>query len=614
MSRYLLIVFSFLLIELSVAQEPLITNINGRETTSLNGEWNYIPDLYLTGKVRWDDARIDSLGLPSWSFSADHKPQNKSERVEYDFDHSPLLTVPGDWNHQRPELLYYEGSIWYKRDFDLDRKAGKRYFIHFGAVNYQAEVYVNNFLVGRHEGGFTPFNFEITDVLQDDGNYVVVRVDNERRKERVPALSTDWWNYGGITRDVNIIETASAFVRDYQIQLSPKNDKIIDLQVEINGLVRGQELKVVIPELKISKIVQLNTDGKGQTVIDAKKVKKWSPEIPKLYDVELRLGDHILTDQIGFRTITTDGPQLLLNGKPLFLRGICMHEENPFKVGRITTEEEASMMFGWVKELEANMVRLAHYTHSEATVRLADRLGILLWTEVPVYWSIDWENQATEAAAQKQLTEMIMRDKNRASIIIWSIGNETPRTDRKLQFMSGLAKHVKALDPTRLTSAALFGDDEDRGEKRVHTVNDPLGEFLDIISFNEYVGWYWGGINNQIQKYEFETIYDKPLFVSELGAGALHGFHGDSTLMWSEEFQQSFYENQIKILEPTDKLCGLSPWILTDFRSPRRLHPVFQNNWNRKGLISDNGQKKNSFFVLRDFYKRVKQGESPLSR
>ena len=580
----------------------LIQNVPNRKTISLNGKWSYSIDPLETGYYNYRRIPYEETNWAEAAMYNNQKQKDKSERLEYEFNPYNTLEVPGDWNSQKKELFFYEGTIWYQKDFKLEKEKGKRYFIHFGAVNYEAFIYVNGINVGKHIGGFTAFNYEITDVVNSGDNFVVVKVDNKRKKEAVPSNNFDWWNYGGITREVNIIELQETFLLDYSIQLTNLEKREISISVQYEGSKKAQKsFKILIPELGIEKQLITNKEGEALLKFNAKDIILWSSEHPKLYEIILQSSNENITDRIGFRTIETKGTDILLNGEPLFLRGICMHEENPLKAARAHSMGEARMMLGWAKDLSCNFVRLAHYPHNENMTRLADELGLLVWSEIPVYWTIDWDNEATYQNAESQLIEMISRDKNRASVIIWSIGNETPINESRLKFMSSLATKAKKLDPNRLISAALemhyIGDTEPY--KAV--LKDPLAEYLDVISFNEYIGWY-GNTLEDIERFNFEFMLNKPVLISELGAGALGGLYADKETRWSEEFQEEFYKNQLKLVDKHKQIKGLTPWILVDFKSPKRLHPVYQEFWNRKGLISNNGQKKKAFYIMRDYY------------
>jgi beta-glucuronidase len=569
------------------AQVDLIQNIDTRNIQNLDGRWHYIVDPYGTG---------------DGGFYKNRQQQSKSDLIEYDFEKSPSLNVPGDWNSQDSKLLFYEGTVWYEHDFNATPQSGKIYFLYFKSVNYEATVYVNGQKAGEHEGGFTPFQFDIPALLHDGNNFVVVRANDVRRKENVPTENFDWWNYGGITGDVLLAEMPSTFVNDYKIQLAKSDAKLITGFVQLVGQQRRQKITVSIPEENIHTMLTTNDSGYAEVNITTKNLHYWSPENPKLYNVAIRCNGDSLKDKIGFRTIEVKGKDILLNGKPVFLRGICMHDEDPFIPGRPRSVSECRMMLSWAKELNCNFIRLAHYPHNESEARLADSMGIMLWEEVPVYWSIDWENPSTYSIAQHQLSELVARDKNRSSVIVWSIGNETPATEAREKFMEALADHAHMLDNTRLVSAALLG----HTNNNVFHLDDPLGKKLDVVSFNQYIGWYVG-LPHDIGKYSFEIAYDKPVIITETGGGALAGFHADAETRFSEEFQEAIYQNQVKLITHIEGLRGITPWILVDFRSPKRMNPTYQDYWNRKGLISETGQKKKAFYVLKTFYDEMEK-------
>ncbi|MGN6196416.1 MAG: glycoside hydrolase family 2 protein, partial [Ginsengibacter sp.] len=468
--------------------------------------------------------------------------------------------------------------------------------------------------LGMHIGGFTPFNFEIPDsVLKTKENFLVVRVNNERGKEEVPTVNTDWWNYGGITRSVELVEVPKSFIQDFSIHLkkpeagtapATKNAEV-EGWVKLNGNSSGN-IDIQMPELKLKKSFPV-TDSITHFSFQLPQVQLWSPENPKLYKVVIANGNDKVEDKIGFRTVEAFGKKVLLNGKPIFMRGIAMHEEVPQQRRRAYSKKDASQLLGWAKELGCNMVRLAHYPHDESMTRMADSLGFLVWSEIPVYWTIDFGNHEVYEKAKQQLTEMITRDKNRASVIIWSVGNETPVSPVRTDFMHNLIVSAKALDSTRMISAALEVNYNSKNE--MHVINDPLGQYVDLVAFNEYLGWY-GGLPSSCRSANWSTPYDKPLFISETGAGAMYGFHADSLTRFSEEYQAWYYREQINMFKRMpENWVGLSPWVLADFRSPRRNNPVYQQGWNRKGLFSNNGNKKEAFYILQSFYNEIKNND-----
>jgi beta-glucuronidase len=585
-----LVVLFFVAVNLACAAPAptdLIANLHARTTLSLNGAWRVIIDPYETG-----------VGA---RYYENRKPKDKQDLVEYDFDSSGTLNVPGDWNSQRETLLFYEGPVWYERSFSYHRKAIARSFLYFGAANYQARVYLNGKPIGEHQGGFTPFNFEITNDLRDGDNFVVVEVNNARRSDAVPALNTDWWNYGGLTRDVSIVEVPRTFIQDYFVQLAKGSANEIAGWVRLNGATEPQQVTIEIPEANIQQRVTTDATGYAEFNFPAK-VQDWSPENPKLDRVVLSGAGDRVEDEIGFRTIETRGTKILLNGKPIFLRGISMHEEAAFRGGRAFSAEDDAILLGWARELGCNFVRLAHYPYNEAMIRLADQMGFLVWEEIPVYWEIDWKNAATLQIAKDQMRDLIARDHNRAAAIFWSIGNETPVNPARLEFMKQLASYARDQDSTRLITAALNHVENAGPDTRL--LNDPLEESLDVIGLNEYFGWYNGPIA-ATDSLQWKTAYDKPLIVSEFGAETPFGAHGDSNTRWTEEYQTSLYQHQIAMLRKIPSLAGMSPWVLMDFRSPRRPLAGVQDYFNRKGLISDQGQRKQAFYTLQKFYREM---------
>ena len=581
----------------------LLINTHNRKTTSLNGSWHYIVDPYENGYYNYRYEPFDQQEQPSTNaYFTNTKPKSPSDLIEYNFDEADTMQVPGDWNTQKEKLYYYEGTIWYKKSFDYPKTNLKnRIFLYVGAANYKTEAYLNGEKLGTHIGGFTPFNFEVTHLLKEKDNFIIFKVDNKRTKEGVPTLNTDWWNYGGITRDVKLIETPLTFIQDHFVHLDSKDNNIIKGEVNLKGGKNlAHEVTVEIPELRIKKKLTTDTSGRATFEIKSRKIEYWSPENPKLYDVSFTTNDEELQDQIGFRTITTQDDDILLNGKPILLKGISLHEESPITKGRANSRADAEKVLSWIKEMGGNYVRLSHYPHNEHIVRLADEMGILVWEENPVYWTIQWNNPDTYANAQNQLLEMIQRDKNRAAVIIWSMANETPVSDARNTFLTKLIQTARKTDPTRLISAALEQSSDPKNPNIKH-IDDPMADVVDVLSFNQYLGWY-GGTPESCRDAQWEITQNKPVIISEFGAGAKHGLHGDKNERWTEEYQEYLYIETLAMLQKIDQLSGISPWILVDFRSPRRPLPHIQDDYNRKGLISEDGKKKKAFWVLKEFY------------
>jgi len=578
--------------------QTLLQNIEARDKLSLNGLWETIVDPLENGLYN------HSLGFRKKGYFLNEQMKNPYDRIEYDFDHSYRLNVPGDWNTQMEKLYYYEGTIWYKKTFDNPGRDG-RTLVYLEGVNYQCKVYLNGEHLGDHVGGFSPFSFDITDKLKDV-NDLIIKVDNKRLREAVPTINFDWWNYGGITRSVSLVFLDDIFIQDYQVGLAKQSTNEIEGWVQLSGdNPASQKISISIPELKKSIEITSDKDGYAEFTLKAKP-KLWSPDQPKRYDVSIGVNGKYLEDRIGFKTINTSGTKIVLNGEPLFLRGISMHEEAPFGGGRVTTPEQARVLLTWVKELGCNFVRLAHYPHNEFTVKIAEELGLLIWSEIPVYWTIDYDNPDTYENAEKQLMDMISRDKNRVGIGLWSVANETPVTDSRLVFLRNLIAKAKELDDTRLITAALNTQSSD-GDKII--IDDPLGQYIDVIGVNSYCGWY-GGRPFECSEKTWENPYNKPMIMSEFGGGALAGLYGTGDDRWSEQYQSEVYKYNLQMLDNIEFLAGTSPWILMDFRSPRRNLRHIQKDYNRKGLISENGIRKEAFFILQDYYRQKKRADA----
>lgn len=583
----------------SAANEPLplIQNVQAYESCSLNGDWNYIVDVQEEG---YYDYRMNPMRN---GFFINAKPQKPEDLIEYDFDKSPTMKIPSDWNTQDEKLFFYEGTVWFKKSFQAVPMTECRTLLYFGAVNYDCHVWVNGKKAGHHVGGFTPFNYDISDLLKKGENTVIVKVDNKRHAEDVPTQIFDWWNYGGITRDVKLVKVPMNYLENYDLQLKKAANKAkvreLAFSAKMNAKEAGHQVEVYIPELKLKQQFTTDAEGKvsGVLKVAAKKLQLWCPENPKRYDVQLTLDAGMVADSIGFRTIETRGKQILLNGKPIFLKGISIHNEKPNGGGRANSVEDAHTLLSWAQELGCNFVRLAHYPHHEEMVREAERMGILVWSEIPVYWTIAWTNPNTFANAKQQLTDMIARDHNRANVIIWSIANETPHSAERDKFLGGLAKYARTLDNTRLISMAM---EVTGASNYVNRLNDNMNEYVDVVSFNQYIGWYRDV--NDAPKMKWVIPYDKPVIISEFGGGARYGYHGAKNQRWTEEFQENLYKENTAMLDKIEGLAGTTPWILKDFRSPRRVLPGVQDYYNRKGLVSDKGEKKLAFYVLKKWY------------
>lgn len=574
-----------------LSAQDLITNVYGRDVQSLNGKWEAIIDLY-------DQGRKNKIYL-------NKKPEGKTDFYEYSFEHGLRLNVPSDWNSQMPELKYYEGTVWYARKFDANKEIDKRMFLYFGAVSYRCKVYLNGKEIGKHEGGFTPFQIEVTDLVKNTDNFLAVEVNNTRTVDAIPAMAFDWWNYGGITRDVFLVKTPKIFIKDYFIQLDKNKPNLIETRVQLSDRAANEVVEIEIPELNVRQKLTTDEMGFAKASINVKKLERWSPESPKLYKVIVSSGNDRVEEMIGFRNLAVKGTDIYLNDKPMFMKCISFHEEIPQRMGRAFSESDAGMLLSEAKALGCNMIRLAHYPQNEYIVRTAEKMGFLLWEEIPIWQGIDFENAETKQKAGNMIKEMVMRDKNRCALAFWGVANETQPSDARNEFLKYLISCVKDIDTTRLITAA-FDLVRFNREKQIFEMNDPFIENLDVVAVNKYMGWYhqWPVTPD---KAVWNVAPNHPLIISEFGGEALYGQSGDADVVssWSEEYQERLYRDNLEMFKNIPNLRGTSPWILFDFRSPFRFHPTNQEGWNRKGLVSDQGYRKKAWYLMRDYYKNI---------
>lgn len=565
----------------ATAEDAIFTG--GRNVESLNGVWQYAVDQY------------DTFLRQKWFREIYRDGQGNTLPVDYSFDHWPEMELPKCWNVENIEYHIYDGSMVFTRKFLYRAKASdEQVFLRIGAANYICRVFLNGSYVGMHRGGSTPAFWNVTEYLKED-NRIIIAVDSTRRPTQVPTENTDWFNYGGVYRDIELIRVPKIHVKDFEIGLVPDGTfgKIF-ARVTISEAVNC-EAKLSIPELDIEQSIVV-TNGYGEVVFAANP-HLWRPEDPYLYGVELEcMGDEV-ADEVGFREIRVEGREIILNGQSIFLRGISCHEDSVSN-GKALTDEERIENLLLAKELGCNFMRIAHYPHHENMARLADQIGIMLWSEIPVYWAIRFDREATYADAENQLRELITRDHNRASVIIWSVGNENADTDDRLSFMSRLAIKAHEMDPYRLISAACLVD----AQKNV--IADRLADYLDVIGINEYCGWYTPDFEKLPQLME-NSNPDKPVIITEFGADAMPEHHGTIDDKGTEECQAEVYRKQIACLRTIPYIKGMTPWILYDFRCPRRTH-FLQKYYNRKGLLSaDKQYKKPAFYVLQEFYEEI---------
>ena len=625
--------------------DNLIGWIDSRQITSLNGEWSYIVDPM-------------NNGLPESSFFGGF-PKNKTQKtgmelIEYNFETAAKIQIPGAWNAIDEKLFFYRGPVWLYKKFNYQLKKEAITHLYIEGSNFTTKIFINGSIVGEFEGGYVPFNFDISKYLKDGENILLVQTDNTLNKSSVPTQKTDWWPWGGIVGDVYILETPKKFIQNAYLQLNPEKFSEALFNVEMNQKLSGQRIVLEIPELQFKDEFITNATGFIRESIKITP-QLWSPDDPKLYKVIISTDQEIISDEIGFRSIKVKGQNIYLNNSEIQFKGISMHSEPIGIPGPAFSKEHFQDLLLTAKDLNINFIRAAHYPYTRHLAKVADRLGLMLWEEVPVYWNIDWDNSETLNIATNQITRLVQRDQNRASVVVWSVANETPLSSSRMKFLNTLLSEIEVIDSTRLTTAALLSGSEEQfkalvlvlalkgfnsqwvnpQEKAIFrfildqanipidselnfsiSIDDPLGESVDLISYNEYFGWYYVTFftdqmmisEGTLRKLMFEimpsikisSVFNKPIHISEFGAGAKYGNH--SNKIWSENYQASLYRHQLEMLSNNPQIKGISPWVFKDFRAMLRPLPGIQDFYNRKGLIDENGNKKEAFDVLADFY------------
>lgn len=626
--------------------DELMGWIDSRQSMNLNGDWHYIVDPM-------------NNGLPEESFFGGF-PQNKLssegfELIEYHFENASTMQIPGAWNAHDKSLFFYRGPIWFYKKFNFSQSSNNLTHLYIGASNFNTKIFLNGDIVGSFNGGYTSFNFDITDYLQDGPNILIIQVDNTLSKDSVPTKKTDWWPYGGILGDVMLISTPELFIQNAYLQLSELSAKELLFKAQLN-LPDRHTVKLSIPELGIEKEFLSNSAGLVMERFKIDELELWSTNSPKLYSVHIESGEDKISDNIGFRDIKVIGKKIFLNGEEVKFRGISMHAEPINEEGFAFSKDHFKKLINAAKSLNVNFIRAAHYPYTRHLAKLCDEAGILLWEEIPVYWNINWANAETEAVAESMLSQLIKRDWNRASIVIWSLGNETPFSPERMKFMLNQKQTATTLDSSRLISAALLSGNAEQFRSLVYflakegmrhdfvlpeekvifknivgqmkslyqdydnffiNINDPLAEYLDIIAYNEYFGWYYtsflvdqiGVRESTLRQLMFKIMptikikseFNKPIHISEFGAGAKINYPYKDQI-WSEEYQNKVYEHQLEMIKNNPQIQGISPWILKDFRSMMRPLADVQDYYNRKGLIDERGRKKRAFDTLADFY------------
>ncbi len=539
------------------------------------------------------------------------------------------IGVPGSWNEQfqQERMRDWMGPVWFYQDFMLPGIGNShRVLLYFGAANYRARVWVNGVEVGEHEGGYMPFEFDVTDVLLPAGNknLVAVRVDNDLthttvpqggvpaglpmvwRPDNVPNVHYDFFPHGGLHRAVLLhIVPAEAIleVRCYP-RLGGDGSATVQIDVSATG---GAGVRVRMVDAAGKVAGQTRAIPGERIALRIDHARPWSCERPHLYEVQVELLDEngdVLDEymlQTGIRDVEIRKDGLYLNGRKVLLKGCGRHEESPI-AGKGLSEPWVVKDAQLLKWLNANSFRTSHYPYSEEALDLADREGLLVIGEAPGNTMVvEVADRSTQVLHGRMVEELIKRDFNHPSVIAWSLANESrTHTKEAASYFKPLIDLAKRLDPTRPVTVVLAGPPR-QGEKEM------VAPHCDFVAFNFYPAWYTkSGHLEAVEERllqrlaEYHKVFGKPVLLSEFGADAVAGVHRWPAEMWSEEYQAEVIRRAHACLEDVPWLMGIHPWVLADFKVPQDVSRMVLNH---KGLFTRDRQPKLAAHVVREIWK-----------
>lgn len=569
-----------------------------------------------------------------WQFRADPKNEGEANGWAQGLTETSDIAVPGSWNDQIEGLHNYLGLGWYETSFYTpDAWKSQRIFLRFNSANYMAHVWINGQEVGQHEGGHLPFAFEINRYLKPgQKNRLVVSVENEMQINRIPngnvpgamrtfpATNYDFFPYCGLQRSVVLYTTPrTASIEDITLTTTFEGTTGC-VKAQVKRLGSANQGNVVLTDKEGNQYqaaLKFNAQGIAEAEVKIEQVHLWSCEDPYLYDVQVSLGKlDIYHTHTGVRTVGHDEKSILLNGKPIRLRGFGKHEDFPI-FGRGVAQPVAVCDYRLMRWLGANSFRTSHYPYDEAVYDMADREGFLIIDETPAVGLLFYDGEENVEARQKQcrraVNEMLTRDKNHPSVIMWSVANEPAHKgvgganyDGKekqgeseenrlaIQNLGELIEICHQQDPSRLaTFVAMSGS-----PSSWHQVGD-------IICLNRYYGWYTnpGRMDQamEIMDAEFEKLYNTyhtPIVMTEFGADTNTGVHSINEDMFSEEYQCKFLKEYLDLANRKDYVTGMMVWNFADFKTGVAMHRT--NGMNLKGVFTQTRQPKMAAHMLRE--------------
>ncbi len=551
-----------------------------------------------------------------WDFRFDFDDKGLRDGWEKGFENGQPIAVPASWNEQFAENRDFLGPAWYQTHFSLPWGWDKhRVLIRFNSVNYLADVWLNGEKIGQHEGGHLPFKFDITSQIKNEGNHLVVRVDGNLTTDRVPPsdhnlllanyppTNFDFYPFCGIQRPVLLYSIPNEAIIDLTINTSIEGKTgIVNAKVErSDGNPVKAQFNLTRNGTNISTEIEMD-NRLSEATLRVPNASFWAPGAPQLYDLKIELSRNGTTFDsytlpVGIRTISVEGDKLLLNGKPIELLGFGRHEDFPV-IGRGLMPAVIIKDYSLMQWIGANSFRTSHYPYSEQMMDLADQLGILIIDETPAV-GLTFHKTVFDRHLElcKQYTkELIARDKNHPSVIMWSLANEPHQNINAKMFFEQLYDLAKKLDSTRPITFANMHIGEERSFK-----------FCDIVCVNRYYGWYLERAKMdkacELLSKELDKLYkrySKPIILSEFGAGTIPGWHANPPEMWSEEYQVEFLSEYIKVANSKPFVVGQHVWNLCDFKTSQ--HDRRMGGINYKGVFTRDRRPKMAAHHLRKLW------------
>jgi len=565
---------------------------------------------------------IDLSGFFDFKLDPDNVGEEKNWQKGVESSRS--IGIPGSWNEQFIDTRDYLGPTWHFKNFYVSSSwKEKLVWFRIGAANYYAKVWINGKFIGEHEGGYLPFQFEVTDRVRfGKENFLSVKVDNQLSPERVPPgnipeeehprsvrqrsypdVNFDFFPYGGIHRPVYLFCTPLDYIEDIAVTTSIEGKKGL---IKYRITKKGGEAKEAFIHLgdentRLDQKTEFRGNmAEGELTID--EATFWSPDNPHLYEmvVELLSPEGAPIDEytlsIGIRTIEVKNDRLYLNEKLIFLKGFGKHEDFPI-IGKGLNLPLIVKDYSLMKWIGANSFRTSHYPYSEEMMNMADKEGFLVIDEIPAVGLFFGKGNKRRLSLCKQyLRELIARDKNHPSVIMWSIANEPHSTKPEAkEFFRQLYQHTKKLDPSRLvTLVSMFG------------LKEEALAYVDVICLNRYYGWYTepGQLDRASHKLSRELdalyqTYKKPILLSEFGAGAIAGVHAHPAELFSEEYQAELIQKYCEVIESKPYMVGEHVWCFADFKTAQVAYRV---TLNRKGVFTRTRQPKLAAHLLRKIW------------